>query len=90
MKRYQNVTVETVDQVEGFDDEYVAQVVKDVHAHLGEVEPADVTYGPGMLLWDLPEAVRGALIREALDEDLPLEVVINRVLVSHYTDSQAA
>ncbi|WPF66325.1 MULTISPECIES: hypothetical protein [unclassified Corynebacterium] len=87
MKRYQNVTVETVDEIEGFDEGYVAQAVKDVHAHLGEVEPSDVTYGSGMLLWGLPEAVRGALIREALDEDLPLEVVINRVLINHYTDS---
>ncbi len=90
MKRYQNVTVETVDEIKGFDDEYVAQVVEDVHAHLGEVEPGDVAYGPGMLLWDLPEAVRGALIREAMAEDLPLETVINRVLVSHYTNTQAA
>ena len=51
MKRYQNVTVETVDEIEGFDEGYVAQAVKDVHAHLGEVEPSDVTYGSGMLLW---------------------------------------
>ena len=90
MKRYQNVTVEIVDHVEGFDETYVAQVVKDVQAHRGSIDPADVTYGPGMLLWDLPEAVRSALIREAMDEDVPLESVINRVLISHYMNPQAA
>lgn len=90
MKMYRDVVIETVDEVEGFDQVYIDQAVRDVQAHRRDVDPGDVSYGPGMLLWDLPEAVRGALIREALDEDLPLETVINRVLVSHYTDSHAA
>ncbi|WPF67348.1 MULTISPECIES: hypothetical protein [unclassified Corynebacterium] len=90
MKTYRDVVVETVDQVEGFDEVYIAQAVRDVEAHRGDTDPGDVSYGPGVLLWDLPEEVRGALIREAMAEDLSLEVVINRVLISDYTNPQAA